>query len=62
MSLNEYNNLMENVKILKNPKYFIELSIYSYATNKTRKRHRKNDRRIGENEKMNIVFTTKVFK
>lgn len=25
MSLNEYNNLMENVKILKNPKYFIEL-------------------------------------
>jgi antitoxin YefM len=25
ISLNEYNNLMENMKILKNPAYFIEL-------------------------------------
>ncbi len=25
MSLDEYNNMMENLKILKNPAYFIEL-------------------------------------
>ncbi|MDR3602102.1 MAG: type II toxin-antitoxin system prevent-host-death family antitoxin [Desulfosporosinus sp.] len=25
MSLDEYNNIMENLKILKNPSYFIEL-------------------------------------
>ena len=25
MSLDEYNNLMENLKILKNPQYFVEL-------------------------------------
>lgn len=25
MSLSEYNNIMENMKILKNPKYFMEL-------------------------------------
>jgi len=25
MSLDEYNNIMENLKILKNPSYFVEL-------------------------------------
>jgi len=25
MSLDEYNNIMENLKILKNPNYFVEL-------------------------------------
>lgn len=25
MSLNEYNNIMENLKVLKNPNYFVEL-------------------------------------
>ena len=25
MSLDEYNNIMENLKILKNPEYFIKL-------------------------------------
>jgi PHD/YefM family antitoxin component YafN of YafNO toxin-antitoxin module len=37
MSLDDYNNLMENLKVIKNPEYFIELytSLQEFKKNKT---------------------------